>query len=154
MSYTSLSSEIENKPTSVPSGGHHLLETHSYDGQLRALAEKINAGTKYIPSVKLTAFNDLKRTIYNYPDPSNSYKLKAIQAVNLIIFNMNNASNIDFTNSVRADDLLIVLYFKVKESPEFIGTLIEQLHDIVASGQCPQGRCTRLLQLVKCFIDK
>ena len=136
-----------------PKGGHHLLETHSYDGKLRDLANRIDEGIEYIPSVKLTAFNDLKHMIVNNNEVSDFQKLKALQAVNLIIINMHNSSNIDPTNSVKADDLLMILYFKTKKVPEFIKPLIEQLHDIIISGQCPQGRCTRLLQLIKCFTD-
>lgn len=33
------------------------------------------------------------------------------------------------------------------KSRELLPVLTEQLHDIVVSGQCPQGRCTRLIQL-------
>lgn len=145
----SLNLGVENSPT----GGHHLLETHSYDGQLKALADKVNNKTKYILSVKLKAFHDLKHIIADNQECSDFYKLKALQAVNLIIANTNKPSNTDHTNQVKADDLLMILYFKIKEVPDFVRPLIEQLHDIIVSGQCPQGRCTRLLQLIKCFVN-
>ena len=75
----------------------------------------------------------------------NTTKVVARQTIALILNSIQQLRNYDGTNGVYADDLLMYLcHLKIDEAMEVV---IEQLADVIISGQCGQGRTHRLIQL-------
>jgi hypothetical protein len=134
---------------SIPTGSHALLNTHYYDGKLIQLAKKAQQNLHNISDTKHHLFTFLRGLIQGFSSP---YKQGALQAINLIERDIQNSPNHDHTNGVYADDILVIIIDRLTNSPEILPILTEQLHDIVASGTCAQGRCIRLLQILNVFI--
>jgi len=134
---------------SIPTGSHVLLNTHYYDGRLTQLAKKAHKNLHNISDTKHHLFTFLCGLIQGFPSP---YEQGALKAIDLIEGNIQKSSNYDHTNGVYADDILVIIIDKLTNSPELLPILTEQLHDIVASGTCAQGRCIRLLQILNVFI--
>jgi hypothetical protein len=78
----------------------------------------------------------------------------ALQGVHMILSNMNHDANLDRTNQIRAEDILVKLSQYVLQCDEsFLPLIEEQIMDMVQLGQCAQGRTTRLWQLY-CSLPK
>ncbi len=144
------------------------LDTHSYDGKLidrlknhrDTLKEGISLGKSIsleegisLPSEvsltenKIKAFDLLKEKINN---TDHNLKATAMTAIDLIKNNIGTGSNVDPTNNLIADQILYILINKIKGSVSFddiSDVFITQLSDIITSGQCAQGRTTRLIQI-------
>ncbi len=68
---------------------------------------------------------------------------------------INSQANYDPTNDLHADDLLmlcgeILFGDALADKLEFLALLTQQLHDM-ESGSCPQGRTSRLIQVVASY---
>lgn len=116
--------------------------THDYDAKLiqqyannELLKKEINEDEM------LEEFEVLK---FNINLSSHPQKLIAIKGLEMIMKNIGTAQNIDETNKMNAEKLL---YYVSKGGDEMLDDIIVQLSDMVISGSCPQGRCTRLAQL-------
>ena len=78
----------------------------------------------------------------------------AVQGVHMILSNMDHDANLDRTNKIRAEDILVKLSQYVLQCDEsFLPLIEEQIIDMVQLGQCAQGRTTRLWQLY-CSLPK
>jgi hypothetical protein len=71
----------------------------------------------------------------------------ALTNYNVIVETGVKNANYDSTNDIDAFDLLWLCYEQCQKDPDFIVPLMLQLSDM-SSGMCPQGRATRLFQLV------
>lgn len=127
------------------------LQTHSYDGKFREYAnsgvygEMISKASDTDLKIKVAKFDEL---IEKINATTNKYKPTSITSVNLIKSSISSTANYDASNNLRADNLLYVLCENDKIE---LDVLMEQLSDIITSGQCPQGRVHRLWQLVCCL---
>lgn len=113
----------------------HVLDTHAYDGHLPAIVVYENED--------LTALTQLQTDIEK-TNPT------VLFFYNEIVKDKYSAANYDPTNGLKAYDLLNFLA-KHRENFE-LSTLIEQFEDM-RTGFCPQGRTTRLYQIVKPILD-
>lgn len=123
--------------------------THSYDGQLKEVIKRVGIENWQIidPDIKKIEFREFIEILNLLSLPR---KAATVRAVNIIIKGIGNPSNFDSTNNLCVDDILyqICLYLKLIEyDPEILPIITEQLADIVTSGSCSQGRCTRLFQV-------
>lgn len=118
------------------------LNTHYYDGKIIKSVEKV-------PDVneKVELFDQLISKIQNNP-VTQKFRAMAIVAVNAIKRDIQKQANYDPTNDMWADDILYWVCKYVEENNDLLKLLSEQLHDIIVSGQCAQGRCTRLFQVL------
>ncbi len=119
-------------------------DVHVYDGRIRnvKLAYKVDEENK----------QQLFKFFHNSRLTDDTAKL----GVRMIASDTQKPPNYDPSNDKYADDLLAALIIYMletettegKESTESLTRVIEeQLSDFVKLGQCPQGRCTRLLQV-------
>lgn len=118
-------------------------EVHSYDGKLT--------------DIKIPKISDkLKQTCYKVFEYilNNNKKIKeanfyqsALLGFHLI--KSSTSSNFDSTNNQYADDILchIIIHAVKNKNMDLFYLTAEQIADMYTSGQCPQGRCTRLLQI-------
>jgi hypothetical protein len=126
-------------------------DTHFYDGKLIYKDIKFSNATreqKILMFTKLLEHDKIKNNIH------------ATKAINLIMGDIGKDANIDKTSNLIADDLLFALceLIKSKGILELIELelielnvedyMVEQLSDIITSGQCAQGRCARIYQLL------
>lgn len=129
--------------------GVAALNTHFFDGKIGDSISHIRTEidrVREIPvSSKITAFGVLLEKIHTM----RNIKLTpgALRCFNAIASDFN--GNYDPANYLHADDLLYLLYEKIvcEDSYEHASLLAEQLDEMV-SGMCPQGRTTRLLQIL------
>lgn len=123
------------------------LNTHYYDGKLKS--NKFNSiSTKDIKEVE---FNKLITFIQKDQTCNVNIRITAIRAVQLIKNSIGKSPNYDSTNEIYADDILFHICKKFHN--DILTYLIEQLSDIITSGQCPQGRVIRLIQVFACLDD-
>lgn len=127
-----------------------LTETHFYDGKLIERKEEIKnfllkASGVTIES-KRVSFGILKSKLLERP----LFMGIPVMFYDLLV----NSSAFDPTNQVKVDDLLylccLISENKNVNINDFLGILIIQLEDM-ATGFCPQGQTTRLLQIVLSF---
>lgn len=120
----------------------NLLNTHHYDGKLNL---------ECIP--KLTQIQEL--TLEQKKEKGMALlsliSKESFPFLDKIIQDIGSPANFDFSNNLRADDL-ICLCWDFKENPDFIFLLNEQLMGM-ATGFCPQGRTHRLFQLILAFTN-
>lgn len=116
-----------------------MLNTHYYDGKIEqslifhqhTLEEKIEKG----------------KELYNIAN--NNFNQQSLQYLKIMINHIGTDLNIDHTNNINADDLLCLCWLH-KDNDEFMKELELQLFDM-ASGNCSQGKCYRLYQLLIAF---
>ena len=115
-----------------------LGDTHFYDGKLIHLGEKIHSYTVEEKKYKLDELSKLFKTRNTN--------------LQIIISDINRASNFDQSNYINVEDLLCRIYdeYIISGNTELISELEIQLSDM-SSGLCPQGRCTRVLQILFSF---
>ena len=120
------------------------LNTHHYDGKLRSVYKSSRNKTADYKNVFDALKEVLKRNFKNSPRLTS-----AIRGVTLISNNVGDESSYDSTNNVRAEDILFDICLSCTD--DTLPYLFEQLADIIDSGQCPQGRTIRLLQIYLTF---
>lgn len=135
------------------SNGSVNLDTHYYDGKLRAnmLIQTVYNQQKLNLTVqKNTFFTRLIQDLELNPVVPEKYRPTAIEAVNQITHGIRQNSNYDKTNGMFADDILYLVCRKIDETKNIdaLVYLSEQLSDIMTSGQCAQGRTTRIFQVL------
>ncbi len=85
-------------------------------------------------SIVLSGFNLVK----NKEDPSNYDPINKLSTYNILNFLAKYVKDLD-NDKFNSDDLLM--------------NFSEQIHDMYTTGQCPQGRCVRLFQIVSLFYE-
>ncbi len=119
-----------------------VTDTHSYDGKMGHARDALDAHVLACPKCS----NAQARTLARAQLRERLTRQSALRALGLIEHDTQKPNNYDHTNQVYADKVLEVLCIHLnKEVP--LDVLEEQLADVVDSGQCPQGRVIRLLQL-------
>lgn len=140
---------MSNNDTSLPKGGG-VCDTHHYDHKLKD--RKITIYRIDNVPLKCVIFQKLLSWI---PVNDTSKNLVARRCIEVIQKDMCSSSehererNYDPSNGLWADDLLasIVMWYTKNKDLDTLPILIEQLSDVLQSGQCPQGRCIRLFQI-------
>lgn len=141
------------RPTRNANRSNAKLNTHYYDGKLvdHELVQAVHDQQK-VADAELTAhkhllFTNLIEDIKLNPAVLDKYRPTAIRAVEVIKQNIRQAANYDQTNSMYADDVLYMVCKNTKNADVLV-YLSEQLSDILTSGQCAQGRSTRIFQVL------
>ncbi len=129
------------------------LDTHHYDGKLHTntLIKTVhNLTNQNLIDQKNIYFTRLIQDLKINPLVPKQYLPTAIEAVNQITHGIQQSSNYDNTNGMYADDVLYIVCRKIDETnnTDALVYLSEQLSDIMTSGQCPQGRSTRIFQVL------
>lgn len=128
------------------------LNTHHYDGKLTETVKlhinEITAASLCPSEIKLAAFSDLKdrlNTLHMSLIANNMFDCIVSSYENK---GRNSPANYDPTNNLHADDLLYMCCTRVDiYGDDFCNILIEQLEGM-STGNCPQGRTTRLFQVI------
>jgi hypothetical protein len=134
----------------------NTTNTHDYDGKLNVhlLVQSIQEQQKDISPALITEkiylFTRLIEDLKLNPNLANKYRMTAIQAVNIISRSIRQQANFDASNGLFADDVLYIVCKKIEKSrnSDALIYLAEQLSDIITSGQCAQGRSTRIFQVL------
>ncbi|CAF1002941.1 unnamed protein product [Rotaria sordida] len=125
--------------------------THDYDGKLRQKWFEMRPILieKYLPNC--LSFDDTIKDIEQWLDKK-YYNIKRIGRArrSLRILISNRHSNFDSRNDIDVEELLPILWDKVKNQEDIHDTFYEQLCDITG-GSCSQGRSTRLFQFLFLF---
>lgn len=141
-------------PTGVDSKGERKGDSHTYDGDpnIQKMIKEMGITKSLVDlSKKHEMFKELKRKINEY-NSLPRMKQAALHCVDVITTHIQKSPNYDSSNNVYADDLLAFLCnLNIEEGMLFI---TEQLADVVCSGQCPIGRCIRIVQLCLAFESK
>ena len=121
-----------------------LTNTHYYDGKL---TEAIIISPNISKLNKINIIQDLKTLLET--ESNHPLYYGAMAALKIIQADINNPENYDATNNLRADNILYLLVKKLETNIDksLKSVILEQLSDIISSGSCPQGRCTRLYQI-------
>ena len=100
--------------------------------------------------LKTTLFTQLIQDIKQNPLVPEKYRPTAIEAINQIMRSIRQPPNYDRTNGMFADDVLYLVCIKIDKTKnvDALIYLSEQLSDIMTSGQCSQGRSTRIFQVL------
>ena len=150
------STQKKNIPSSaVPSSKKNIdrskLNTHHYDGKLYLKRDEIdNMIAKIDQTKKKDAFEKLTKNIKKTTNNNNVHR-----CLNALVNNCNrktSSPNYDSINMMYADDLLYLCCQAIEgniggEDNDVFDLLIHQLNEM-ASGMCPQGRTTRLYQII------
>lgn len=129
-------------------------DVHVYDGQYThnitthlSLQEKVILFNWLISYTKTIGDEYLEKIDMN----------GSTNGLKLVIENTQSQSNFDPINKVYADDILAEICEKLVSSDDkelrrdIIRNVLEQMDDMFKLGQCPQGKCTRLIQICKSF---
>lgn len=132
------------------------LNTHAYDGKLGQWISKIQGKLDEAGSIseieKKRVFEVLHLRLKEYPEFDTAAE-RCFKAVNGCT-PLHGSGNYDNKNNLYADDLLYICAMLVLSDDNevvtdaregMLGVLCMQFHDM-ATGLCPQGRTTRLLQ--------
>ena len=137
------------------------LDTHYYDGKLRTnrLLQIVHNQQRLPIEDKKTFFTRLLQDLELNPAVPGLYRSTALRAVKQITRGIRQAPNYDGSNGMYADDVLYLVCKKIEETKntDALVYLSEQLSDIMTSGQCAQGRSTRIFQVLmalECSPDK
>lgn len=123
----------------------NLTETHYYDGKLKDYAANLLQGI----TKSSQTFDQVCRQFQDW-----SQKLNYPQAgITLDFLLKEKGHNDDPTDNLNAEDLLILIWEKIKDNPQDYPYLFEQLGDITTSGPCVMGRTKRLFQVVTALYD-
>lgn len=150
-----------------PSHGSIQTETHTYDGKL---LDRLTDFKSYFEEASSKVLEDKSKMFDSIAEEIRLYertegKEISIHYINRIKQDMmkpGRLPNYDSTNFVYADDILWlcgrILFCLPRKSDyktdmrDVINELVENLADM-RSGDCPQGRTTRLLQVLFSFED-
>lgn len=114
-----------------------MLDTHHYDGRI---------DTSNLSSISAST-EEKKKACEKFLTLNLNEGAKHF--LTIIINDMDTNSNYDPTNKLKAGDILYKLLIHV-DNADFVKQLEEQLLDL-RTGACPQGRSTRLFQLLSAF---
>jgi hypothetical protein len=138
---------------SIPLGGKHL-ETHGYDGKWKTECIRVFNKMRRIPLPSFDAcIQEISSCItMDKCDP----KIKKHAYQTLTMMKDSPSENYDGRNGVSASDLLRMVWYFVRTDTSLSQwrMFLEQMSDISSSGPCPQGRSTRLFQLLLAFADE
>jgi len=140
------------------------MNVHIFDSQYKNHLVK----TLYSKELKTQHFRKIleKMNLYHC-------NTQSINGIQLILNSIQSPANFDHSNNIYSDDLLIEIClileemlnnknFKIPQittelgkfkEEDFYKMLEEQMYDMFATGQCPQGRSTRLKQLYEYMIE-
>jgi hypothetical protein len=125
--------------------------THAYDGKLRDKWFEIRPMLieKYLPNC--LSFDETIKQIEEWLEKK-YYNVKRIGRArrSIKILTSQRKSNFDSRNEIDVEELLPILWDKVKNQEDIHDTFYEQLCDITG-GSCSQGRSTRLFQFLFLF---
>lgn len=125
------------------------LDVHYYDGKLERVDIK-----EVKSEEKKNQFIHLYNVVEKHPGLDDKIRTFSLQAIKIIIEDINKTPNYSNSDLQRADDILFHICNKIfneKEQDVIVTNLAEQLSDMVTSGNCPQGRVQRLFQLYLAF---
>lgn len=122
-----------------------LTETHYYDGKLKDYAERLFHGIEKGSQT----FEQVCRDFQEWAQKVNAPQAK----ITLEFLLKEKGHNLDPTDNLNAEDLLILIWEKIKGSPEDYSYIFEQLGDITTSGPCLMGRSKRLFQVFIALYD-
>ena len=120
----------------------HHLNTHYYDTNIDPVI--INSLTRHIATLSIVNKQAQLVALRHYFDSNPVAQLY----FDTIVTQIAQSTNVDRHTTLAADDLLLLLSQHV--TTELITELAIQLADM-STGNCPQGRVYRLLQLVLAF---
>ena len=116
---------------------------HEYAGKLKELATRVKKEGEKIKEKFEEIVGKMEEEIMK-----SKYEKKEEAKKALELFKNDRNGNKDLTNNITVEEIIPILWEKTKEWDETGKNVIfEQLADIILSGACPQGRCTRLLNL-------
>ena len=125
--------------------------THAYDGKLRDKWFEIRPMLieRYLPNC--LSFDETIKQIEEWLEKK-YYNVKRIGRARraMRILTSQRKSNFDSRNDIDVEELLPILWDKVKNQEDIHDTFYEQLCDITG-GSCSQGRSTRLFQFLFLF---
>jgi len=125
--------------------------THDYDGKLREKWFEMRSMLieQYLPNC--LSFDDTIKEIEQWLDKK-YFNVKRIGRArrSIKILTSQRKSNFDSRNDIDVEELLPILWDKVKKQEDIHDTFYEQLCDITG-GSCSQGRSTRLFQFLFLF---
>ena len=135
--------------------GIGALNTHFFDGKLVGMISFIQTDIERVHSIskveKIRAFDVLQPLVENHENctPNVTRCFQAIYSSCAQFSEGLNNPNYDCANNLYADDLLYLIYEKASEenNSEYTDLLVANLEEM-ATGLCPQGRTTRLLQIL------
>jgi hypothetical protein len=125
--------------------------THDYDGQLREKWFQMRSMLidRYLP--QCLSFDETIKEIEQWLDKK-YFNVKRIGRArrSIKILTSQRRGNFDSRNDIDVEELLPILWDKVKNQDDLHDTFYEQLCDITG-GSCSQGRSTRLFQFLFLF---
>lgn len=130
-----------------------LLNTHTYDGQLKYVKLYLK---KYYDLIDNVEIDDLKIKIndgYQFLLENNKFDNTSNLTFQTLFNSIGTGANYDSTNDINADHLLYFCVYEIleKKDNDFVDLFIIQLNEM-QSGMCPQGRTHRLIQILISFI--
>lgn len=131
-----------------------VLQTHSYDGRLVLDRDLLVPVSSLHPKEKLRRLNILR----GYLAGSARFDGVARGFFETIAGGVGKPENFDATNSIAAEDMLLLLYdaYTRRQLPDQKQTVLDeiaiQLGDM-KTGPCPQGRAIRLYSLVRSLVE-
>jgi len=122
-----------------------MIDVHEFDGKLAdvkvpPISDRVKKAAYDMYEFVLNNDEKLKKAPF-YKDAMEGFKLIRDGGI---------GANYDSSNNKHAEDIfthIIALTAKSEDSTNILYTLSEQLADMAQLGRCPQGRCTRLLQI-------
>lgn len=118
-----------------------LLNTHNYDNKLKDTCQQILE--KYQTNI---SFEETIEKVRDMSKQLNYDRMGQVEQTLHLFINDRNG-NYDSTNDIRVEDLLVRLFPLVEKWENSCKIVfLEQIADVMG-GTCPQGRCTRLVQL-------
>ena len=125
------------------------LNTHYYDGKIPTPCLGIKKG--YIEQDYIKILNEMERYI------KEGYKGKFNKTVIMSSINLlrNPQKTYDKTDNLDARHLIVDMWSTINNEEMWKGEydyMYEQIHDIIASGSCPQGVVKRVYQIYKCLV--
>ena len=134
--------------------GRGALNTHFFDGKLKTIknhiGEELIRASAVDDLTKTCAFHIIRKSLAN-TDPSALHCLDMIIQTHSKFGRTESTSNHNYdpTNELFACDLLYIIYEKmfIHGETTYFSLLAHQLVEM-RSGPCPQGRTTRLFQVL------
>jgi hypothetical protein len=128
------------------------LNTHAYDGLLKNSPEfNIICNISDIVDDRNMLFSWMRKLL-----TEKNIHAMCIARYDIIVSNAQQPPNFDPTNQLFADNLLFKICYIAKTNDDIVEDIIKmlalQLEDM-GTGFCPQGRTTRLYQILCCIHD-
>ncbi|CAF4187008.1 unnamed protein product [Rotaria magnacalcarata] len=125
--------------------------THDYDGKLRKKWFEMRSMLVHTYLPNCDSFDETIKDIERWLDKK-YFNVKRIGRArrSLRILTSSRNSNFDSCNEIDVEELLPIIWNKVKNQEDIQDTFYEQLCDITG-GSCSQGRSTRLFQFLFLF---